>query len=133
MIKVIAALASLSLAACQPAEPVNNTKGPEVALSPTPGQLPCGLADGTVVDEKLLYGAETAYNVPAHAYVTLDANGKLTPELKAQVRPLMIEAYRYLGLARAAYKGGNVCELNTAVAAAKDFANRAKALLPSSK
>ena len=127
--KFIAALACLALAACQPSEPVNNnsSSGP-VATVPSPAS--CGLAAGTLVDERTLYGAETAYNVPAHAYVTADATGKLPADLKARVRPLLVESYRLLQLARSAYKLGDVCGLNNYAAGARNFAERAKAILP---
>lgn len=102
---------------------------PAPSASPT-GPASCGLAAGTLVDEKTLYGAETAYNVAAHAYVTADGTGKLPADLKARVKPMLVESYRVLGLARSAYRLGDVCDLNSYAASAKDIAERAKAFLP---
>lgn len=139
--KLIAALACLSLAACNPpnAEVNNATNGgggvpsegrPVQHLAATGGPERCGLAAGTLVDERTLYSAETAYNVPAHAYVTADANGRLSPELKARVRPLLVNAYEHLKLARAAYRLGDVCNLANAVAGVRNFATQASAVIP---
>lgn len=130
----IAALACIGLAACQPTPtpaPSNGTPVSEPSANVT-GPASCGLAADTLVDERVLYAAEAAYNVPAHAYVTLDGAGQLSAELKASVRPKLVEAYRLLRVARSAYKLGDVCQLNEAASAATRFANEARALLPGS-
>jgi hypothetical protein len=126
-------LAALGLAACQPqasdpnynvntSTPVNDT-----AVAPADD---CGLASDTLVDEKALIAAETAYNLPAHAYVTFDATGNITPELKAKVRPLLIKSYDALKLARVAYNAGDGCSLKRYSDLAQAFGSQAKALLP---
>jgi hypothetical protein len=83
-----------------------------------------------VNDEKALYGAEAAYNVAAHAYVTADGTGKLTPELKAQAKPLLLQAHSALMTARSAYKLGATCDLFEAISGVKSLADQAKAILP---
>lgn len=88
------------------------------------------VAGATVIDEQAMYAAEVAYNVPAHAYVTADANGLLTPEIKAQVKPLLLDAYKALQLARAAYAAGNASGFAEQVAAVKNLASQASALIP---
>lgn len=114
-------------AAFPPVSPVNP------AAKPAEREQDCGLASGMVMDEKALYAVETAYNVPANAYVTFDAAGKIPPDLKAQVRPLLLKAYDALKVARGAYAVGNSCDFFTAVANVKYFANAAKALMPKPK
>lgn len=118
MIKfMFAAFASLAMVACAPIATI--ASGPN-----------CGLAFGTLIDEKALYGAETAYNVPANAYVTLDSQGLLNTATKEQVRPLLIKSYGALKLARAAYKAGDACGFVASVRAVSNFASQAKATLP---
>lgn len=51
----------------------------------------CEAADRTLIDEKVVFAAETLYNIPAQAYVTADKNGRLTPALKAQTKPILIK------------------------------------------
>lgn len=89
-----------------------------------------GLGNATGVDEQLLFAAETAYNVPAHAYVTADAAGQLSPAIKARVRPILIQAYARLQDARRLYALGNASDFSTAAREAIGLANSAKALLP---
>lgn len=101
------------------------------ASGPVASAATCGLAAGTLLDEKALYGAETAYNVPANAYVTLDANGQLSPAIKAKARPMLINAFAALKLARTAYAAGNACGFQDAIKNAMSFASQAKAFLPS--
>lgn len=128
---LLALTASLSLAACE--RPIPNDMTPASTPSPVAGPSSaesCGLASGTLVDEKALYGAEIAYNVPANAYVTLDTNGQLTIEIKSKVKPLLIGAYDALVVARSAYKLGDVCTFNAAVTNVKQLATSAKAFLP---
>jgi hypothetical protein len=126
----IVALACLALSACK--EPttddpnISNSNASVAVNDPTA----CGLASGTVVDEQTLHAAETAYNVPAHAYVTLDEAKQLPASVKATVKPLLEKAYAYLKLARTAYAAGDVCGLNGYAKAAEDLSEKAKALLP---
>jgi hypothetical protein len=125
------ALAALSLAACQPqaSDPnynVNNTgaiPANEVAVNDN-----CGITSNTLADEKALFAAETAYNVPADAYVRLMTT--LPAETRAKVRPLLIEAYKYLKLARTAYNAGDGCSLKQYSDLAKSLGDQAKAILP---
>lgn len=88
------------------------------------------IAGATVFDEKALYAAEAAYNVPAHAYVTADANGLLTPALKARLKPLLFKAYDALHLARSAYMAGDARGFQAQAKAVAEFANQANALIP---
>ena len=130
---ILVAIAALGLAACSPqaSDPnynVNNT-GAIVENTVATGD-DCGIASNTLADEKVLFIAETAYNVPAHAYVTFDAKGQISPELKAKVRPLLISSYTYLKLARTAYNAGDGCSLKNYVDLAKAAGDQAKELLP---
>jgi hypothetical protein len=78
---------------------------------------PTAIANTTAIDEKAMYAAEASYNVIAQIYVTADVRGKLTPELKAAIKPVLVSAYNALKLARAAYEAGNAVgflhEVNT--------------------
>lgn len=69
----------------------------------------CAAADRTLVDEKVVFAAETIYNIPAHAYKTANENGKLAPELKAKLKPLLIELDGYRRAVFAA-KGSLSCD-----------------------
>lgn len=51
----------------------------------------CNAAQGTLVDEKVVYAAQVIYNIPAQAYVTADRNNRLTVDLKARIKPLLIK------------------------------------------
>jgi hypothetical protein len=130
MRKLILIACAAFMAACTPStstdEPNTNSN---VSTNVTqPGN--CGIASNTLADEKALFAAETAYNVPAHAYVTADATGKLPASVKAQVRPLLIQAYDGLKLARAAYAAADGCSLNSYSNLVVSLGDRAKALLP---
>lgn len=61
------------------------------------------IARASRIDESALYAVEAAYNAPAHAYVTADGNGQLTPALKAQIKPVLLQAYDGVIVARCAY------------------------------
>lgn len=50
----------------------------------------CTAAQRTLIDEKVVYAAQVLYNIPAQAYVSADRNHRLTPELKATLKPLLI-------------------------------------------
>lgn len=128
---ILIAVASLGLAACQPTatEPVPNSSTP-VAVE---AGADCGIASDTVLDEKALFGAESAYNVAAHAYVTLDGAGKLDAETKARVKPLMVSAYENLKLARGAYTAADGCDLKRYVDLVKTATDRARAFMPASQ
>lgn len=71
---------------------------------------PSAVANATAIDEKAMYAAEASYNVIAQIYVTSEARGKLTPELKAAIKPILVSAYDALKLARAAYAAGNAVD-----------------------
>jgi hypothetical protein len=90
----------------------------------------CGITSNTLADEKALFTAETAYNIPADAYVRFDAAGQLPASVKATVRPLLIKAYDALKLARAAYNAGDGCSLKRYSDLAEALGNQAKAALP---
>lgn len=121
MFKVFAFACLLSLSACatMPSAPV-----PATSIS-------CGLSSNTVLDEKALFVAETAYNVPAQAYVTLNNAHKLPAGLKASSKSALMSAYSYVKLARTAYAAGDACGFSEALRLANQFSEQAKALLPS--
>lgn len=125
---ILVACAVFGLAACQPTpqDVVTNTNT-TIAAQPTHD---CGLASNTIADEKALFVAETAYNVPAHAYVTLDATGKLPASVKTAVRPKLIQLYDYLKLARTAYNAGDGCSLKNYSDLAKALGDQVNGMLP---
>ncbi len=125
-LKFFAAFASLAMVACAPvvSDPIASTP------RASPGDASCGIASGTLMDERALYTAETAYNVPANAYVTLDSQGQLSEPTKERIRPLLVKSYDALKLARAAYQAGSACNFIDAVRNVSLFANQAKAILP---
>jgi hypothetical protein len=91
----------------------------------------CGIAVGTALDEKVLLTAETAYNVPAFAYVSFDQNAKvLSPKLKSEIKPMLVQAYEMLKLARQAYNAGNACDLQKYVELTKNISSAVTAKLP---
>lgn len=53
--------------------------------------------------DKALYAVEAAYNAPAQAYVTADGKGLLSDATKATVRPILIDAYKGVQVARCAH------------------------------
>lgn len=129
MKKIILFVSLALLAACTPATTdegiaISNTN---VAISAPASD--CGIASNTLVDEKLLFAAETGYNIPADAYVRAIPIAA-TKAARAKAQPLLVEAYRYLKLARTAYAAGDGCSLKLYSDAAKAFGDRAKALLP---
>lgn len=89
-----------------------------------------GVTSGTLLDERALYAAEAVYNVAANAYVTLDGRGLLPPALKARVRPLLLDAFAALQAARSAYRLGDAGGFTAKIAAVRDLATRARALMP---
>lgn len=86
----------------------------------------------SVLDEKALIAAETAYNVPAQAYVVANRRGLLSPQLKAAVKPKLQMAKSALDIARQAYAVGDADTLTDQVRAVQRLAGDAKALLPPS-
>lgn len=112
--KALIILSALTLGACQPAlqAVVNSTSI-------------CQVGSGTLIDEKTLYAAEALYNVPAHAYVTADRNGHITPALRTQIRPKLITMYQLLKSMRAA-KGTVNCDID----AMKELHREVLALIP---
>lgn len=121
---MLAAVMSLGLAACNPSPNLNSNSE---HVAPTSGG---GATSNTLVDERSLFAAESAYNVAAHAYVTFDASGQLSPALKAQTRPMLIEAYAALQAARSAYTLGDAGTFGAKISAVMDLAARVRAILP---
>jgi hypothetical protein len=69
----------------------------------------CSAAQGTLVDEKVVYAAEVLYNIPAQAYVSADKNHKITPQLKATLKPMLIKLNDLRNAVKAA-KGSVNCD-----------------------
>jgi hypothetical protein len=78
----IALLLGTTLSACTPTQITQSV--------PIVGNV-CSAAEGTLVDEKVVYAAQVIYNIPAQAYVSADKNKKLTPAMKATLKPLLIK------------------------------------------
>lgn len=87
----------------------------------------CEAADRTLIDDKAVLAAHTLYNVPAFAYVKADKDGLFItrPALKAQLKPMLIELYKY-DIAIKAAKGSVNCDFNSM----KELSARVNALLP---
>jgi hypothetical protein len=62
---------------------------------------PCSF---TLADQKAMYAAEAAYNIPASAYLSANSRGLIKPELKVTLKAKLATMYDYLKGARAAYK-----------------------------
>lgn len=113
----IAFAASLALAGC--------------ATAPGPGGGVPAVTVGTL-DEKALWAAEAAYNIPAQAYVAALETGSVTPAMRARMRPALQAAKRALDAARAAFRIGDALTYNAQLATARRFAAEARTLLPTS-
>lgn len=124
---ILIAVAAIGLAACTPDDNTHIETNSNGAVA---ADTDCGLASDTTLDEKALFSAESAYNVAAHSYVTLDAQGKLSAEVKAQARPALIAAFDGLKLARQAYQAADGCSLQRYVDVVQTAAHRAKGIMP---
>lgn len=128
MLKRLVILAAMALAlspaaGCAQAASIAGKAIPAVATAAT---------KGSVIDEKALIAAETAYNVPAQAYVAANRAGLLTPQLKAVLKPKLVMAKGALDIAREAYRVGDAATLADQVRAVQRLAAEAKALIPPS-
>lgn len=98
------------------------------ATAPTAAPKYC--ATQVIMDNKGMVALETLYNVPAHAYVTADKNNALTPNVKAALKPILVDMYEKLKVARAAYATADATSFSCA-AASIEFNNKtATTLLP---
>lgn len=131
-LKFAALLACASLAACQPpgSTPSPATASTSASGPSSPSGGVCRPLTGTVVDERALYAAEAAYNVPAHAYVSAEGTGRLPANVKAVVKSLLQEAYRLLRLAREAYCLGDFAGMRRLADSVKKSADDANKALP---
>lgn len=120
---ILFAALSLSLSGCV-------TTPTDLVPVPVASAGDCGLVFSEVSTGKALYVAEAAYNGAAHAYVTVEANGKLTPSLKAATRPKLLLSYDGLLIARQARTVANACSFNAAIDSARTLAEQVKAILP---
>jgi hypothetical protein len=127
MRKLILAVAILGLAACQPGGGDYNTNTNASVNTISANGSDCGLTSNTIKDEQALLVAETAYNIPAQAYVSLGS--KLPTATRTKVRGYLIQAYDYLKLARAAYNAGDNCNLQKYADLAKNLGDKANTVL----
>lgn len=100
---ILAAFASMALTACSANSLLQSL--------PVVGNV-CTAAEGTLIDDKALYSAYAFYQVPAHAYVTANRAGQLSPSVKAVVKPKLLAMYRLLQAVKAA-KGTINCDYNS--------------------
>lgn len=122
----LALAAALALVACSlPSGSESATSPPAPAVAP-----PTGSTAISAVAQKALYAAETAYNVPAQAYVALDARGALPADLKARAKPVLLAAYSALLAARKAAKLGDSAGVIANAKTAQAQADTAAAILP---
>lgn len=108
--------ASLAFTACAPT--TINTPAPG-STATAPANLRVGQA---------LFAAETAYNIPAHAYLALE--GSLAPEVKARAKAALLDAYTALTAARSAAAAGDTVAALFQASEASRLAAAAKSLLP---
>lgn len=119
-----AASASLALAACSPSPaPDANASG---SVGASAGQV-------SAIAATAMYAAEATYNVPAHAYVEADSQGLLSDEVKAKVKPILIDAYEWLLKARSAYEAGDRAGFYEARSNLEQKASAASDLLPATE
>jgi len=88
------------------------------------------MGDAIKMDEQGMWAVETIYNVPAQAYVSADTRGVLPANVKAIVRPWLIELRRLLLDVRAAYAIGDAATFNARIAAMQQLKARIMARLP---
>jgi hypothetical protein len=119
----IGIFACLSLAACGPM--VATTQPEPISMASN-----CGLASGTLADEKAMYAAEATYNVTAQAFLEANNTGKLSPALRDTAKTKLLAAYQALKLARVAYKVGNTCDFFSNFSNLKSLVSQAKEYLP---
>lgn len=62
----------------------------------------CKAADRILIDEKVVYAANVLYNIPAQAYVSANNRGQLSAELKARLKPMLVNLYGYTQTIKAA-------------------------------
>lgn len=127
--RMIATIAAFALAACNPLIGEVPAPGSTSIVANAACIAPAG-ASTFILDEKTLYAAELAYNVPAHAYRTLNEAGQLTPALKASTQPLLVKAGAALDLARLAYNAKNAAGFSCQINAVRSLAAQASVLLP---
>lgn len=120
--------APLALAACN----TGTTNNTDVASNGTAAVVAPVIDKACEVTTTAMYAAEAAYNAPASAYVSADAKGLLSAEVKGKVKPLMLDAYAWLGKARTAYAVRDALGFCTAADSVSKAAASAKALLPAS-
>lgn len=112
-------LVAAPLAACQTAP----AGGTNAAVSGP-------LLGATLNDEKALRAVEKSYDVAATAYLDANRRGLLTPELKADLKPIFADAYMALVLARAAYQVGDAEGFAAQGKFVAEFAGAALKLIP---
>ncbi len=120
---IFALAAVLALAGCA-------TSGPSVPPGGSVDPPPIVSTGGTVVDEQAMFALEAAYNVTATAYLAAVDSGMIRSGADAPVRRVMIQGYRALQLARAAYRVGDAATFAAQAAAATEALERATALIP---
>jgi hypothetical protein len=128
MRKLILGICALGLIACQPNVGTNDVATNSNTVVTNVEATNCGITHNTLSDEKALFVAETAYNVPADAYVRL--SNTLPANVKATVRPKLIQLYNYLKLARTAYNAGDGCSLKRYSELADALGKQVSSLLP---
>lgn len=119
----------LALAACAAlsACATTGTVADVVVVRPS---APSGATAISEAAQKALFAAEAAYNVPADAYVRLNRAGQLPAAVKARAKPVLLQAYQGLQLARQAAAVGDSVGVIFQAGEAQRLAAAAKALLP---
>lgn len=125
---IFAAIAALAVAGCQPSTaPVEASNAPTPAASASAAPVAVAACEMT---DTAMYAAEAAYNAPAAAYVSADAKGLLSSDVKAEVKPKLVDAYGWLKKARLFYSARDAVGFCGSTASLKSLAGAALALLP---
>lgn len=83
----------------------------------------------TLLDEKALYAAETAYNTVAYTYIHLSENDQIDGELKATVKGKLLLAADALKALRLAYETGDSNTFASQLVKFNALVNEVKGLL----
>lgn len=122
---ILLAAAALSISACG----TPGMKLPDITVVKETA-VPSGATPISEAAQKALYAAEAAYNIPAQAYVTLNAAGHLPADVKAKAKPVLLQAYHALLLARQAAAAGDTVGVMLQTGEVNRLAAAASAAIP---
>jgi hypothetical protein len=125
--KLLLTLAAASMMLCASGCSALGTAGTVVQAATSSAPL----GDRITMDERGMYAVDLLYNVPASAYRSANERHLITPALRAQVRPILIQMRQLQLAARAAYRVGDATSWNSRVAALQQLRAQVVVLIPS--